>query len=101
MRLRHKSFQIVHMPFSAVLRVLVVLSDVDRVFRAHFLTVPAEYATEFVDLEHERVPVSVLVLAGHELDAIRRTDARAEAARYAARLAVFLGKHPVSSAPAR
>src|SRR5687767_10740008 len=89
MRLRHQSLEIVNEPFAAVLRVLVVPADVDRFLRADFLTVAAEDAAELVDLEYERIAVSLLVLAGYQLDAVGRTHRRTQAARHALRLAVL------------
>src|SRR3954469_24193606 len=101
MRLRHQSLQIVHESFAAVLGVFEVTSDVNRFLRADFLTVAAEDAAEFVDLEEQRIAIAVLVLTGHELDAIRRTDRRAETAGDALRLPIFSGEHPVRPTPSR
>src|SRR5215467_3311564 len=101
MRLRHQPLQVVHESFTAVLRVLIMPADVNRFFRAHLLAVPTEDAAELVDLEHERIAVSHLVFARHELDAVRGADRRTQATRNAFRLAVFGREHPVRSAPAR
>src|SRR5688572_22629282 len=88
MRLCHQALEVVHESFTAVLRVLVVPAYVNRLFRTDFLAVAAEDAAELVDLEHERIAIALLILAGHELDAIRRADRRTEPARHAFRLAV-------------
>src|ERR1700737_3086367 len=72
-RLIHQALQVVDEPLPAVFRVLVMPADVDRLFRTNLLTVAAEDAAEFVDLEDERVAVAFLVLARHELDAVRGT----------------------------
>src|SRR5688572_22503501 len=101
MRLRHEPLEVVHEPFTAVLRVLVVPPDVNRFLGTHFLTVPAENAAELVDLEHERISVALLVLARHELDAVRGTHGRAQPARHTLGLAVLRREHSVRAAPAR
>src|SRR5688572_15052520 len=98
--LRHQSLEVVHEPLAAVLRVLVMPAEMDRFFRADLLAVAAEDAAELVDLEHERVAVPLLVLARHELDAIRRTDGGTQAAGDALGLAVFRGEHPMGAPPA-
>src|SRR6478752_7443125 len=100
MRLGRQPLEVVDEPLAAVLRVLVVPTDVDRFLRAHLLAVAAEDAAELVDLEHERVAVPLLVLAGHELDAVGRADARAEAAGDALRLAVLRREHAMRPPPA-
>src|SRR5262249_38585436 len=56
---------------------------------------------ELVDLEHERIPIAVLVLAGHQLDAVRRTHRWTEAACDALRLPVLGREHPMRPPPAR
>src|SRR5579863_2405152 len=63
-RLGHQTLEIVHESVAAVFGVLVVAPDVDCLFGAHFLAIPAEDAAELVNLEHQRVPVPVFVLAG-------------------------------------
>src|SRR5262249_44910387 len=60
-----------------------------------------EDAAKLVDLEDQRVAVAVLVLAGHELDAVRGTDRGTEPARHAFGLAVFGREHAVRASPAR
>src|SRR6185436_1316734 len=77
MRLIHQPLQIVDESLAAVLRVLVMPSDVNRLFGAHLLAVTAEDAPELVDLEHERIAIAFLVLAGNELDAVGRAHGRA------------------------
>ena len=57
-RLRHQPLEVVDETLAAVLGVLVVPADVDRLFRADFLAVAAEDAAELVDLEHERIAVA-------------------------------------------
>src|SRR5678815_990764 len=99
-RLCHQPLEIVDEPLAAVLRVLVVPTDVDRFLRTHFLAVAAEDAAELVDLEHERVAVALLVLTRHELDAVRGADGRAQPARDALRLAGFRRQHAMRAAPA-
>src|SRR5205085_10470002 len=101
MRLRHQALEIVHEPLSAVFRVFVMPADVNRLLRTHLLAVAAEDAAELVDLEQQRIPVAVLVLARYELDAVRRAHGRAEAARDTLGLAVFRSEHAMRSAPAR
>src|SRR4051812_48924211 len=101
MRLSHEALEVVDEPFARVLRVLVVPPHVDRFLRADFLAVAAEDAAELVDLEHERITISLLVLTGHELDAVGRTHRGAQAAGDALRLAILRGEHPVRAAPAR
>src|SRR5436309_2170475 len=54
--------EVVHEAVAAVLGVLEVHPDVDRLLRADLLTVAAEDAAELVDLIDERVAVSFLVL---------------------------------------
>src|SRR5688572_8728928 len=81
MGLRDEPLEIVDESVATVLRVLVVAADVNRFFRADFLAVAAEDAAELVDLEHERIAIALLVLPGHELDAICRAHRRAEPAR--------------------
>src|SRR3982751_1468251 len=90
-RLRGEPLEVVDEALPAVLGVLVVATDVDRLLRTDLLTVAAEDAAELVDLEQQRVAVPVLVLAGHKLDAVRRADRGAEAAGHALRLAVLGG----------
>src|SRR6266850_6133140 len=73
MRLRHQPLQVVDEAFARVLRVFVVPPDVNRLLGADFLTVAAEDATELIDLEHQWIAVPLLIFAGHQLDAVRRT----------------------------
>src|SRR3954471_10737600 len=96
MRLRHQPLEIVDESLAAVLRVLVVATDVNRLLGTHLLAVPAEDAAEFVDLEDQRIAISRLVLTRDELDAVRRADRRTQAATDALRLAIFGRQHPVS-----
>src|SRR6202022_3542109 len=100
-RLIHQALQVVHKAVPAVLGILVVAPDVDRLFRANLLTVAAEDAAKLVDLEDERVAVSLFVFARHQLDAIRGTDSRTKSAGHAFRFSGFGGQHSVSAAPAR
>src|SRR5439155_19936188 len=99
MRLRHQSLEVVDESVAAVLGVLVVPADVNRFFRTDLLTVTAEDAAEFVDLEHEWIPVPRLILARDELDAVGRTDRRTESTPDTLRLAVLGGKHAMRPAP--
>src|SRR5688500_12620130 len=99
MRLRHQALEVVDEALAAVLRILVMATDVDRLLRPHFLAVAAEDATELVDLEHERIAIPLLVLARHELDAVGRAHRRAEAAGDALRLAVLRREHAMGAAP--
>src|SRR5579884_823049 len=101
MRLRHQPLEIADEAFATVFRVLEMPPEVNRLFRTHFLAVSAEDAAELVDLEHERIPVAVLVLARDELDAVRRADRRTQPAGDALRLAVLRRQHAMRSAPAR
>src|SRR5687767_2340891 len=100
MRLCHQPLEVVHEPFAAVLRVLVVPAHVNRFLGADFLAVAAEDAPELVDLEHQRIAIALLVLARHELDAIRRTDRWAQPARDALGFPVLRREHPVRPTPA-
>src|SRR5688572_20304649 len=99
MRLCGEALEVVHEPRAAVFGVLVVATDVNRLFRAHLLTIAAEDASELVDLVDEGVAIPFLVFTGNELDAIRRTDLRTEPARHALRLSGFVGEHAVRAAP--
>src|SRR5512138_508556 len=99
MRLRHQPLEIVHEPFAAVLRVLVVPPDMNRLFRADFLAVATEDAAELIDLEHERIAVALLVFAWYELDAVGRAHCRAETARDAFRLAGLGREHTMRATP--
>src|SRR5437867_1174782 len=101
MRLRHQSLEIVDESFARVLGVLVVASDVDRFLRADLLTVTAEDAAELVDLEHQRIPIPVLIFAGNELDAVGGTHGRAETAGDALRLAILRRQHAMCASPPR
>src|ERR1700687_3612536 len=86
-RLIHQALQVVNKSVPAILGILVVAPDVDRLLRANLLAVAAEDAAKLVDLENERVAVAFLVLAGHQLDAVRWTHRRTESTRYAFRFA--------------
>src|SRR4051794_23939697 len=101
MRLRHQALQVIHEAFPAVLGVLVMTTDVNRLLRTHLLAVAAEDAAELVDLEHERIAISLLVLAGHELDAVRRADGGTQTAGDALGLAVLRREHAMRTAPPR
>src|SRR5256885_3398453 len=101
MRLGAQPLQIVHEAVARVLRVLVMHPHVDRLLGAHFLAVAAEYAAELVDLVDQRIAVAVLVLSGHELDAVRRADLRTQAAGDALGAPLLVGEHAVRPAPAR
>src|ERR1700694_5260060 len=100
-RLIHQALQVVDKAFPAVLRILVVASDVDRLFRTNFLTEAAEDAAKLVDLEDEWVAVALFVLARHQLDAVRWADSRAKSTRDAFRLSGLRRQHPMRAAPAR
>src|SRR6202521_4441601 len=99
-RLIHQALQVVDEPFPAVLGILVMPADVDRLFWTNLLTVAAEDAAEFVDFEDERVAVAFLVLARHQFDAVRGTNGRTKATRDASRFSGLGRQHPMSSAPA-
>src|SRR5262245_7904166 len=101
MRLRHQPLEVVDESLATVLGVLVVPSDVDRFLRTHLLAVAAEDAAELVDLEDQRITVPLLVLARHELDAVRRTYRGTEAAGHTLGLAVLRGEHAVRATPPR
>src|SRR4029077_1977172 len=78
-----------------------VYAHVDGFLGTYLLAVPAEDATELVDLVDERIAVPLLVLAGDELDAISRADLGAETAGDALRAPLLVGEHPVGAPPAR
>src|SRR6185437_3155832 len=101
MRLRHQPLEVVDEALAAVFGILIVASDMDRFFRTHLLAVAAEDAAELVDLEHERIAIAILVLAGHELDAVGRADRRTESAGDALGLAVLGCEHAVRPPPTR
>src|SRR5205085_5198922 len=101
MRLRHHPLQVVDELFAAVFGVLVMPSQVDRLFRADLLAIAAEDAAELIDLEHERIPIAILVLTRNELDAVRWTYRRTQTAGDALRFAVFGREHAMCAAPAR
>src|SRR5688572_27294350 len=101
MRLRHQALEVVDVSLAAVLRVLEMAADVDRFLGTDLLAIAAENAAELVDLEQERIAIALLVLARNQLDAIRRTDRRAESAGDALRLAVLGREHAMRSPPAR
>src|SRR5688572_26188331 len=101
MSLRRQPLEVVDEARPAVFGVLVMPANVDRFFRTDLLTVAAEDAPELVDLEDQGIAVSFLVLARHELDAVRGTDGRTEAAGDALRLAGFRREHAMRPSPAR
>src|SRR4051812_15440551 len=101
MRLRHQPLEVIHEPFAAVLGVLVMTPDVNRLLRADFLAIAAEDAAEFVDLEDQWIAIALLVFTRHQLDAVRRTDRWTQSAAHAFRLAVLGGEHAMRAAPAR
>src|SRR4051812_9080274 len=72
MRLRHQSLEVVDETLAAVFGVLVVAADVDRLFRADFLTVSTENASKLINFEHQRISVAVLVFTRDQLDAVGR-----------------------------
>src|SRR5690348_10807024 len=100
MRLRHEPLEIVDEAFAAVFRVLEMAANVDRLFRAHFLAVPAEDAPELVYLEEQRIPIAVLVFSGHQLDAVCRAHRRAQPAGDALGLSVLRREHAMCATPA-
>ena len=63
--------------------------------------VAAKHAAELVDLVDQRITVALLVFARHELDAVRRADLGAQAARDALGPSLLVGEHAVRAAPAR
>src|SRR5690349_13039583 len=99
MRLRHQALEVIDETGAAVLRILIMTPEVNGLLGTHFLAIPAENAAEFIDLEHERIAIPFLILARHELDAVRRAHRRAESAGDALRLARLGGQHPVRPAP--
>src|SRR5882672_3276851 len=101
MRLIHQPLQVIDEALAAVLRILVVASHVDRLFGANLLTVATEDAAELIDLEHEQIPIPFLVLSRNELDTVRGTHCRTEAARDTACLAGLGREHSMRAAPAR
>src|SRR5205809_3864330 len=101
MRLGHQPLQVVHEPLARVLGVLVVPAHVNRFFGADLLAVAAENTAELVDLEHERIAISLLVLARNQLDTVGRTHRGTQSARDALRFPVFRGEHAVRAAPPR
>src|SRR2546427_13120840 len=84
-RLRAEALEIVDEAVTRVLGVLVMHADVNGFLRTHFLAEAAEHAEELVDLEDQRIAVALFVFARHQLDTVRGTDLRAEAARHALR----------------
>src|SRR6476646_3792859 len=99
MRLRHQPLEVVHEPFAAVFRILIMPADVDRFLRANLLTIAAENAPKLVDLEQQGIAIALLVFARYELDAVRWTHRWTETAGDALRLAVLRREHTVRSAP--
>src|SRR2546422_3441725 len=101
MRLRAQALEIVDEAIARELRVLEVHAHVDRLLGADFLAVPAEYATELVDLVDQGVAVALLVLPRHELDAVGGADLGAQPAGDAFGAPLLVGEHAVGAAPAR
>src|SRR5690606_3460166 len=100
MILRHQAVQVVDEALTRVLRILVVLPDVDRLDRTLVLPHAAADAADRIDLVAHRVALPLAVLAGARADAVRRADRGAEAARAALRPAVRMHRHAVGAAPA-
>src|SRR5437763_3712618 len=101
MGLRRQPLEVVNEPFPAVLGVLVMPADVNRLFRTHLLAVPAEDATELVDFENERITIPFFVFTRHELDAVGWTNGRTKSTSDAFCFARFSGQHPMRSPPPR
>src|SRR6266566_4083549 len=101
MRLIHQTLQVVDESVPAVLGVLVVAPNVNRLLRTYFLAVPAEDAAEFIDLEDQWISVPFFVFPGDQLDAIRRTYGRTKAAGDTTGLPRLGRQHSVCAAPAR
>src|SRR5690606_39689326 len=101
MCLCHQPFKVINKTCTTVLRDLVMASQVNRLFRTHFLAIAAEDTAELVNLEDEGVAVASLVLARHQLDAVGRAYGWTQPTGHALGLAGFRGEHPVSAAPAR
>src|SRR5262249_17865073 len=80
--LRREPLQIVHEPIPRVLRVLVVHAHVNRFLGTNLLAISTEDAPELVDLVDQRIPVALLVLAWHQLDAVGGADLGTEPARH-------------------
>src|SRR6266446_7069575 len=74
-------------------------AEMNRLFGAHFLTVPAEDAAKFVDFEYKGIAIALLILTGNELDAVGWAYRWAQAARHALGLAVLRREHAVGAAP--
>src|SRR5687767_8501997 len=72
--LGHQPVQVVDEALARILGILVVLAHVDRLDRTHLLAHAAEDAAELVDLVNDRIAVALIVLAGHQPDAVGRTD---------------------------
>lgn len=101
MVLLHEPVQVVDEPFTRILGVLEVPSDVDGLDGANLLAHAAEYAAELVDLEYDGVSVALIVLATDEPDTISRTHRRTEAAGHALGTSIGVYLHTVRAAPAR
>src|SRR5204862_6218221 len=101
MHLSAQTLEIVHEPVARVLRVLVVYAHVDRLLGADLLAVAAKHAAELVDLVDQRVAVTLLVFSGHELDAVRRANLGAQAARDAFGTPLLVREHAVRASPPR
>src|SRR4051812_43510277 len=101
MCLCRQTLQVVDESRSAVFGILVVAPDVNCLFRANFLAIAAEDASELVDLEHKGIAVSLLILARYEFDAVRRAHGRTKPACDAFRLSRFSGQHAMRSTPTR
>src|SRR5256885_12522448 len=100
-RLIHQALQIVNESFAAVLGVLVMPTEMDSLLGANLLAVSAENATELIDLEHEWVTIPLLVLTGHEFDAIGWADCRTKSARDTTSFTRFSREHAMRATPAR
>src|SRR5262249_44833698 len=98
--LSHQAIEVVHEALARVLRVLIVLPDVNRFYGADLLAHPAEDAAELIDFVNHRITVPLIVFARHEPDAVRRTNRGAKSARDTLRAAIRVLLHPVRAAPA-
>ena len=74
MILLHQTIQVIHEPAPSVLGILKVLSYMDCFDRANLLAHPTEYAPELIDLVHNRITISLIVLTTHQAETIGRTD---------------------------
>src|SRR6266404_3721896 len=101
MRLRREPLEIVNESLPAVLCVLIMPADVNRLFGTHFLTISTEDAAELVDLENEWIAIPFFVFTWHELDAVRWTHGRTEPTGDTLCLAGFSCQHSMRSTPSR